>query len=90
TGEHIPSLCPYAVDNRGCGDALLAATTMVRIAGAELPEAALLGAVAASIEAGMVGNHAVDAAHLLAMAKRTVTAALAVQPAAKTRGRMVI
>ncbi|MFI4855818.1 MAG: PfkB family carbohydrate kinase [Phycisphaerales bacterium JB065] len=90
TGEHIPSLCPYAVDNLGCGDALLAATTMVRIAGAELPEAALLGAVAASIEAGMVGNHAVDAAHLLAMAKRTVTAALAVQPAAKTRGRMVI
>jgi rfaE bifunctional protein nucleotidyltransferase chain/domain len=90
TGEHVPALCAHAVDNLGCGDALLAATTMARIAGAELPEAALLGAVAASIEAGMVGNQAVDAAHLLAAAKRTVTAALAVKPAPKTRGRMVV
>lgn len=90
TGEHVPALCAHALDNLGCGDALLAATTMARIAGAELPEAALLGAVAASIEAGMVGNQAVDATHLLAAAKRTVNAALAVKPAPTTRGRMVV
>ncbi|XOV76758.1 MAG: hypothetical protein ACFHWZ_07935 [Phycisphaerales bacterium] len=61
-----------------------------RIAGAELPEASLIGAVAASIEAGLVGNQAVDARHLLAAAKRTVAAALAVKPVAPTRGRMVV
>ncbi|MCR9216075.1 MAG: PfkB family carbohydrate kinase [bacterium] len=89
-GEHVPALCAHAIDNLGCGDALLASTTMARIAGAELPEASLIGAVAASIEAGLVGNQAVDATHLLASAKRTVAAALAVKPVAPTRGRMVV
>lgn len=90
TGEHVPALCPHAVDNLGCGDALLAATAMARIAGAELPEAALLGAVAASIEATLIGNHAVHSAQLLAAAKRTVASALAVTTVSPTRGRMVV
>ncbi len=63
--------CAHAIDNLGCGDALLASTTMARIAGAELPRRRLIRRVA-SIEAGLVGNQAVDATHLLASAKRTV------------------
>ncbi|MFU8828879.1 MAG: PfkB family carbohydrate kinase [Phycisphaerales bacterium] len=90
TGEHVPALCTHAVDNLGCGDALLAATTMARIAGAELAEAALLGAVAASIEAGVIGNHAVNASQLLNAARRTVAAALSVTTVSPTRGRMVV
>jgi len=91
TGEHIPALCAHAVDNLGCGDALLATASMARIAGADLTEAALLGAVAASIEAGMVGNQAVGSTQLLASAKRTVNAALAVRSDSSAgRGRKAV
>ena len=46
--EHIPALVSHAIDPLGCGDALLAAATLTRIAGADLTLAAILGAIAAS------------------------------------------
>lgn len=62
--EQLPSLAPYALDKLGCGDALLAASTLTLAAGGSLMEAAYLGSVAAAIEAGMLGNHPVEASAL--------------------------
>lgn len=58
-GESIPSFAEYAVDRLGCGDALLAASTLALAAGATLHQAAYLGNAAAAIEINMLGNHPV-------------------------------
>ena len=48
----------------GCGDALLAATTLARAAGASPALAAVLGTVAASAQARRLGNTVIGSADL--------------------------
>lgn len=62
--EHIPALGPPAIDQLGCGDAMLSAATLARCAGADLVQAAYLGSIAASIEARTLGNTPISAANL--------------------------
>jgi rfaE bifunctional protein kinase chain/domain/rfaE bifunctional protein nucleotidyltransferase chain/domain len=64
--EYLPALSPGAVDPLGCGDALLAAASVALAAGGSLQAAALLGSVAAAIEAQEIGNRAVDVGRVLA------------------------
>jgi rfaE bifunctional protein kinase chain/domain/rfaE bifunctional protein nucleotidyltransferase chain/domain len=54
--EYVPALCKTAIDPMGCGDALLAAASAALAAGASLPEAALLGSLAAAQELNQLGN----------------------------------
>lgn len=68
--EHIPALGPAAVDELGCGDALLATVTLGLAAGADLVQAAYLGSLAASIEARHIGNVPVGSAGLRCAAER--------------------
>ncbi|MBI4580620.1 MAG: adenylyltransferase/cytidyltransferase family protein [Planctomycetes bacterium] len=63
-GEYLPTLADHVVDPLGAGDALLAATTLAMAAGAGLMPSAYLGAAAAAIEVGRLGNVPVDAGSL--------------------------
>lgn len=62
--EHVPALAGAAVDQLGCGDALLTTVALARASGAAPLPAALLGAVAASVQAGRMGNLPVSATDL--------------------------
>jgi len=62
--EHVPALAGAAVDQLGCGDALLTTVALARACGAGALASALLGAVAASIQAGRMGNLPVSATDL--------------------------
>lgn len=66
--EYVPALATHAIDPLGCGDALLATASLTLAAGGSLQAAALLGSLAASIEAGQIGNHPIDAETLLSKA----------------------
>jgi len=74
--EHVPSLAPHAVDQLGCGDALLAAATLTLSAGGSLALAAILGSVAASAEAQRLGNAVIGAAELRRGFRRLVASRL--------------
>jgi len=58
--ELLPAFADHAVDHLGCGDALLAASTLALAAGASITQSAYLGNAAAAIEAGLQGNIPVD------------------------------
>jgi len=62
--EQLPSFAGHALDRMGCGDALLAATTLALAARAPLMHAAYLGNAAAAIKLGLVGNTPVEAESL--------------------------
>ena len=62
--ELLPAFTDHATDQLGCGDALLAVSTLALSAGASLAQSAYLGNAAAAIEAGMPGNVPVDDAQL--------------------------
>lgn len=62
--EHIPALCPIAVDALGCGDALLMAATLALAGGGSLLAGAFLGSVAAACQAQRLGNLPVSASDL--------------------------
>lgn len=62
--EHIPALATIAIDPLGCGDALMTAATLTRIAGGSLLAAGFLGAVAAATQAQRLGNLPVSATDL--------------------------
>ncbi|RMF75285.1 MAG: bifunctional heptose 7-phosphate kinase/heptose 1-phosphate adenyltransferase [Acidobacteria bacterium] len=65
-GVHeIPALPVRVVDPCGAGDALLAATTLARLAGADPDEATRLGVHAAALAVGFVGTRPVTAPELV-------------------------
>jgi len=65
--EHLPSFADHTVDRLGCGDALLAASTLVLATGADVNLAGYLGSMAAAIELAHLGNIPVDATSLQRM-----------------------
>lgn len=69
-GEHVPALCPLALDPLGCGDALLSTATVALAAGASLLQASFLGACAAGIEVERLGNIPISATDLRRMFAR--------------------
>ncbi|MFZ4573940.1 MAG: PfkB family carbohydrate kinase [Phycisphaerales bacterium] len=74
--EHIPALCPIALDPLGCGDSLLAAATLAMSTGATPLVAGFIGAAAASVQAQRLGNTAISASDLRREIARTHTAHL--------------
>ncbi|HPG59567.1 MAG TPA: PfkB family carbohydrate kinase [Candidatus Wallbacteria bacterium] len=54
--QHFPALNPSPVDVVGAGDSLLTALSVASCAGADIMEAAAIGALMASIAVGKVGN----------------------------------
>ncbi|HED53780.1 MAG TPA: hypothetical protein ENJ00_06225, partial [Phycisphaerales bacterium] len=62
--EHVPALTGSAVDQLGCGDALLTAAALARAGGASPLAGAFLGSIAASVEAKRMGNLPVSATDL--------------------------
>ncbi len=64
-GEQLPAFADNAVDHLGCGDALLAASTLALAAGGTLMQSAYLGNAAAAIEVGILGNKPVERKQLL-------------------------
>ena len=62
--EHFPSFADRCLDRLGCGDALLAASTLALAAKATLVQAAYLGNAASAIEISRLGNHPIRAASL--------------------------
>jgi rfaE bifunctional protein nucleotidyltransferase chain/domain len=54
--QYLPSLAAAAIDPLGCGDALLAAASVILAAGGSLGAAAYVGSAAAAFEAGQIGN----------------------------------
>lgn len=62
--EHVPALCPLAIDPLGCGDSLLTSATLALASGAPLVAAAFLGACAASVQVQRLGNSEITATDL--------------------------
>jgi len=62
--EHLPSFADRCIDRLGCGDALLAASTLALAAGGTLLQAAYLGNAASAIAIARLGNHPVSTADL--------------------------
>lgn len=62
--QHVPSFAPYAVDQLGCGDSLLAAATLALASGGSLVDAAVLGSIAAAAQTQRLGNAVIGAAEL--------------------------
>jgi rfaE bifunctional protein nucleotidyltransferase chain/domain len=75
--QHVPALAPYAVDQLGCGDALLAAATLTLTVSGSLTLAAVLGSVAAACQSQRLGNAVISAADLRQGARRLCSAQLA-------------
>lgn len=80
-GEHVPALTSVPLDPLGCGDALLAASTLTLARGGSALQAALLGALGASCEAQRLGNHPIAASDLKVALARLAQARLAFTPA---------
>lgn len=58
--EHLPSFASTIADRLGCGDAMLAASTLALACGANPVQAAYLGSAAAALELARPGNVPVD------------------------------
>ena len=54
--DDLPALNSNPVDVAGAGDAMLAAATLVRLAGGSIWESAYMGSLAAAIQVSRVGN----------------------------------
>ena len=67
--DEIAAFNPNPVDVAGAGDAMLAAATLVRLAGGSIWEAAYLGSVAAAVQVSRIGNLPLSLSEL----KRTVS-----------------
>jgi rfaE bifunctional protein kinase chain/domain/rfaE bifunctional protein nucleotidyltransferase chain/domain len=75
--EYLPALAPTALDPLGCGDALLATSTLALASGGSLEAAAFLGAVAAAIEVQQIGNQPITTDQILAQLHRNEVVAVA-------------
>ena len=62
--EQLPSFADHAYDRLGCGDALLAASTLSLAAGVDLLPTSYLGNAAAALELSLFGNHPIEASRL--------------------------
>ena len=78
--EHIPAMCPWAIDALGCGDALLTAATLMLSVDAPLVAAGYVGAAAAAIQAQRIGNTSITAADIRRMIARIQSSQLAWNP----------
>lgn len=78
--EHVPSFVGHAVDELGCGDALLAAATLALAAGGTLTVAAILGNIAAAVQAGRLGNAVINVADIRQGVAALETAQLVCKP----------
>jgi cytidyltransferase-like protein len=78
--EHVPALASHAIDTLGCGDALLAAATLARAAGGSLTSCAMMGSIAAAVQATRLGNDAVSAHDLRAGIMRLADARISITP----------
>lgn len=63
--EYLPAMSPRSVDPLGCGDALLAISSLSLACGASVEAAAYLGSLAAGVEVQKLGNVAVTDDELL-------------------------
>ncbi|QOI99681.1 MAG: adenylyltransferase/cytidyltransferase family protein [Phycisphaeraceae bacterium] len=82
-GEHIPAMSVVAVDPLGCGDALTTTAALARAAGGGTFESVFLGACAAAVKVGRLGNAPVSLAELWGVASGGREGAAAVaRPAA--------
>jgi len=54
--QHFPALNPYPIDVMGAGDSLLTGMSVSLCAGADLMEAAVIGALTASVAVSKMGN----------------------------------
>jgi sugar/nucleoside kinase (ribokinase family) len=75
-GEHIPALCPIALDPLGCGDSLLATATLALTSGSSLAAAGFLGACAAAVQVQRLGNIPIAAPDLRSIIARVQTSHL--------------
>ncbi len=73
---HIPSFVSNPIDTLGCGDALLASTTAALASGADPCRSIVLGSIAASIQAGTMGNPSIGRARLLSDIRRTLSSSI--------------
>jgi bifunctional ADP-heptose synthase (sugar kinase/adenylyltransferase) len=78
--EHVPALASHAVDTLGCGDALLAAATLARAAGGSLTSSAVLGSIAAAVQATRLGNDAISAHDIRSGILRLSDARISITP----------
>jgi rfaE bifunctional protein nucleotidyltransferase chain/domain len=76
SSEHVPALCPIALDPLGCGDSLLATATLALACGASLTAAGFMGACAGAVQVQRLGNIPVSAPDLRAMVTRVQTSHL--------------
>jgi rfaE bifunctional protein nucleotidyltransferase chain/domain len=74
--EHIPALCPVALDPLGCGDSLLAVATLALASGASLTAAGFVGACAAAVQVQRLGNVPVTGGDLRSVIARVHSAHL--------------
>jgi rfaE bifunctional protein nucleotidyltransferase chain/domain len=79
-GEHVPALCPIALDPLGCGDALLTTTTLALAAGATTLQATFLGACAAATQVQRLGNTPITADDIRKCVARVHASHLAFAP----------
>lgn len=89
-GEHIPAMAVHAVDQLGCGDALLATATLALLAGSTVAEAGYLGSVAAAHQAARLGNIVVSSADLRQGLRRLDGARLAISTGHASHGQRLV
>lgn len=85
--EHVPALVPIALDPLGCGDSLLAISTLALAAGASLTQASFLGACAAAVQVQRLGNLPVTGPDLRHMIARVHTSHLTYAPTQASEAR---
>ena len=88
--EHVPALASHALDTLGCGDALLAAATMARVAGGTPTSCAVIGSIAAAVQAMRLGNDAVTAHDLRTGILRLADARISITPSRMGAPRMAV
>lgn len=78
--EHIPALCPVAVDPLGCGDSLLTVAALGLASGGSMLASAFLGACAAATQVQRLGNIPISATDLRHQIVRVHSAHLTFAP----------